>query len=208
MLSPDYLITALIVVISPGTGVLYTVAMGLAGGFRAGVFAALGCTFGIVPHLIAGILGLSALMHGSAVLFQGVKLLGALYLLWLAWSILRQGGALSESGLTDDRHSGASAWVLMRRGLLINILNPKLSLFFLAFLPQFLSPETATPTHDMMGLALVFMAMTFAVFVVYGALAAGARRHVFERPTVMRVLRYGFASVFAFLGARLALAER
>ncbi|MQX37674.1 LysE family translocator [Roseospira navarrensis] len=203
-MTPEFLLTALVVVLMPGTGVIYTLAQGLGRGLRASVFAAIGCTLGIVPHIAASVAGLAALLHTSALAFQVVKIAGVLYLLYMAWSMLRETGALQVEG---DR-TPAPAHRIVRDGVLLNILNPKLSLFFLAFLPQFV-PATATqPTLSMLGLAGVFMALTFVVFVAYGAFAAAARRHVIERPSVMRWLRRGFAGAFTLLGLRLALAER
>ncbi|CCQ73772.1 LysE family translocator [Magnetospira sp. QH-2] len=203
-MSPEFLITSLVVVLAPGTGVLYTLAVGLGRGSKPSIAAAFGCTIGIVPHLLAAVLGLAALLHASAVLFQIVKIAGVLYLLYLAWLTLREKGGLLVERETRARSYGDIAI----KGTLINILNPKLSLFFFAFLPQFVSPGTATPTMEMIGLGLVFMAMTFAVFVVYGLLASTVRERVIGNARVMAWLRYGFAGCFAALGAKLALADR
>lgn len=203
-MSVEFLITAFVIVLLPGTGVLYTLAVGLGRGFRASVVAAFGCTLGIVPHIAASVLGLAALLHASAVAFQTVKLLGVLYLLYMAVSIVREGGALSVEGRTER----VSAARTIRDGILLNVLNPKLSIFFLAFLPQFVPADAAAPLPTMLGLAGVFMAMTFAVFVVYGAAAALARDYVLARPAVMRWLRGSFAAAFGLLGLRLALADR
>lgn len=200
----EFWITSLIVVLMPGTGVIYTLAIGLGRGWRASVAAAFGCTLGIVPHVAASIAGLAAILHTSAVLFQVVKILGVLYLLYMAWSVLREGGALS----VDARREPASATRLVRDGILLNVLNPKLSLFFLAFLPQFVPANAPAPTLTALGLAALFMGLTFAVFVVYGALAAAARDKIMSRPVVMRWLRRTFAGAFGLLGLRLALADR
>lgn len=203
-MSIEYLVTALIVVIMPGTGVLYTLAFGLGRGLKASVAAAFGCTMGIVPHIAASIVGLAALLHASAVAFQVVKYLGVAYLLYMAWTIARSGGALDVKGRTDPMPARRIA----TGGFLINILNPKLSIFFLAFLPQFVTPGTADPTRQMLLLAVVFMALTFVVFVGYGAFASAARAYVVSKPAVMTWLKRGFAGAFALLGFRLALAER
>lgn len=200
MLSVQFLVTALVVVIAPGTGVIYTLATGLGQGRRAAMIAALGCTFGIVPHLGAAILGLAAVLHTSAVLFQVVKFAGVAYLLYLAWQAIKSDGALSISP-GAARQSG---WQIARRGALINILNPKLSIFFLALLPPFLSGDQGTATSEMILLGAVFMAMTFGVFVVYGVFAAAARDRLLGSARAMRWLNRGFAAIFAGLGARLA----
>lgn len=201
MISLQFLLTALVVVVIPGTGVLYCVALGLGRGRRASVWAALGCTIGIVPHLAAATVGLAALLHASALAFQVVKLAGIAYLLWLAWQALRTGGALS---VAPDAAPLSGPRIALR-GALINILNPKLSVFFLALLPPFLSGDPGTATLEMAVLGGLFMALTFAVFVLYGALAAGARDRVLQNPSALRWLSRGIAALFAGLAARLAL---
>jgi threonine/homoserine/homoserine lactone efflux protein len=203
-MSVEFLITSLIVVVSPGTGVLYTLAAGLSRGSRASVVAAFGCTLGIVPHLAAAILGLAALLHTSALAFQSFKYAGVAYLLYMAWNTLRERGTLRV-----EREVGArSALQVTVTAILINILNPKLSIFFLAFLPQFVSAGEAHPLPRMLELSLVFMAMTFVVFVGYGLFAAAVRDHVISRPRVMAWMRRTFAAAFVALGAKLAFAER
>jgi threonine/homoserine/homoserine lactone efflux protein len=201
----EFLITTFIVVVSPGTGVLYTLAAGLTRGSRASIVAAFGCTLGIVPHMAAAILGLAALLHTSALAFQVFKYVGVAYLLWMAWSTLKERGALS----VDERQSGARSFMQVTvEAILINILNPKLSIFFLAFLPQFVSAEEAQPLSSMLILSSVFMLMTFVVFVGYGLLAASIRDHVISRPRVLTWMRRTFAAAFVALGAKLAVADR
>lgn len=204
MLSLNFFITCLIVVLIPGTGVIFTVSTGLTAGKRASVFAALGCTAGIIPHLLASILGLSALLHTSAVAFEMLKYAGAAYLLYVAYATWRDRSAFAVS----DTPTLSSARTLMWRGLLMNILNPKLTIFFLAFLPQFVTPGSTAPALQMLVLSAVFMAMTFAVFVIYGLLANVFRRAVIESPRVQNWLRRSFAAAFAGLGLNLAFAQR
>lgn len=205
MISPEFLITALIVVLAPGTGVIYTLATGLGRGRLASTFAAFGCAFGIAPHLLAAIFRLAALMHTSALLFDLLKFAGVLFLLYMAWQSLREDGPLAISPHTHSTVSARALPMIAVRGALINILNPKLSLFFLAFLPQFLTSNPATATGEMIKLGLIFMLMTFVVFVVYGIFAAAARTPVLQSPAIMKILRYGFAAAFAGLGLKLAL---
>jgi threonine/homoserine/homoserine lactone efflux protein len=202
--SVEFLVTSLIVIVSPGTGVLYTLAAGLSRGARASVVAAFGCTLGIVPHMAAAIMGLAALLHTSALAFQTLKYLGVAYLLYMAWNALRERGALKIEKEIGTR----SAVEVTVTAILINILNPKLSIFFLAFLPQFVSADEAHPLSHMLALSAVFMLMTFVVFVGYGLFAASIRDHVIARPRVLTWMRRTFAGAFAALGARLAFAER
>ncbi|KAA9007065.1 LysE family translocator [Histidinibacterium aquaticum] len=201
MISTQFLVTALVVVLAPGTGVLYTLAIGLGRGRRAAAWAALGCTLGILPHLAAAILGLAALLHTSALAFTMLKWAGVAYLLYLASQALRSGGALA---LEEDR-TAEEGWRTARRGTLINVLNPKLSIFFLALLPPFLSGDPATATAEMIGLGAVFMALTFAVFLLYGAFAALARDRLLASRRAMTWLNRTFAAAFAALAGRLAL---
>lgn len=203
MITAEFLITSLIVVLIPGTGVLFTVSAGLFLGKRASLYAALGCTLGILPHLLASILGLAALMHVSALAFHLLKLAGAAYMLYLAWATWRERGSLS---LDTPGESGAGRIVL--RAVLMNVLNPKLTIFFLAYLPQFIVADAGAPLVQMLGLSTVFMAMTLAVFVVYGLLAHAAQRAILGSPRVLGWMQKGFAAVFASLGINLALSDR
>jgi threonine/homoserine/homoserine lactone efflux protein len=205
-MSWEFLVTSLIVIVSPGTGVLYTLAAGLSRGAKASVVAAFGCTLGIVPHMAAAILGLAALLHTSALAFETFKWLGVAYLLYMAWSALREKGALRvEAGETMGARSALAVTV---EGVLINILNPKLSIFFFAFLPQFVRGDEAQPLAHMLLLSAVFMLLTFLVFVGYGLFAAKVRAHVISRPKVLTWMRRTFAAAFVALGAKLAMAER
>lgn len=200
----EFLVTTLIVVASPGTGVVYTLAVGLGQGPRAAVAAALGCTLGVAPHLAATLVGLSAVLHASAVAFSVLKYAGVAYLLFMAWRSLQAAGPLAIAGDAPRR----SAAVIVRDGVLLNLFNPKLTIFFVAFLPQFISAEEAHPMRRAMDLSGAFMAATFIVFAVYGALAGVLRQRVLARPMVMAWLRRGFAGAFGLLAGRLAFTER
>jgi threonine/homoserine/homoserine lactone efflux protein len=199
-----FFITTLIIVASPGTGVLYTLGAGLSRGSRASVLAAFACTLGIIPHMAAAITGLAALLHTSALAFQILKYLGVAYLICMAWVTLKEQGALS---VETDRAPRSGLQVIVS-GILINILNPKLSIFFFAFLPQFVSADEPHALLRMLELSAVFMAMTFVVFVGYGLFAAAVRKHVISRPRVLTWMRRTFAAAFVALGAKLAVAER
>jgi threonine/homoserine/homoserine lactone efflux protein len=202
-MSPEFLLTTFILVVTPGIGVLYTVAAGLARGARAGVLAAFACTLGIVPHVAAAITGLAALLHTSAVAFQVVKYLGVAYLLYMAWATFRDRGALT----VEEEATPRSARAVIASGVLVNILNPKLSIFFVAFLPQFV--ESGSPAlPQLLALSGVFMAATFLVFAGYGLFAASIRQHVISRPQVLTWMRRVFGGAFLALGAKLAVTQR
>lgn len=200
----EFLTVSLLVVASPGTGAAVTIATGLSRGTRTATVAALGCTLGIVPHMLAAVTGLAALLHASSLAFEAVKFAGVAYLLYLAWMTWREQGVLTiepDGAARSDRQ-------VIQHAVLVNLLNPKLSMFFLAFLPQFIAVDEPHPLARMVELSGVFMAMTFAVFAVYGLFAASVRDRVITRPKVMAWLRRSFAAGFALLGAKLAFAER
>jgi threonine/homoserine/homoserine lactone efflux protein len=202
--SIEFLITTLIVVASPGTGVIYTLAAGLSRGARASVLAAFACTLGIIPHMAAAITGLAALLYTSAVAFEVIKYLGVAYLLYMAWATLREHGGLSIEGEKAPK----TARQVIVEGILINLLNPKLSIFFFAFLPQFVNPTQASALPQMLALSAVFMLVTFVIFAIYGIFAAAVREHIVSRPKVLTWMRRAFAGAFVALGVKLALTDR
>ena len=204
MLSAEFLLTSLVVVLIPGTGVIYTVSNGLFLGRRASIVAAFGCTAGIIPHLTASILGLSAILHMSAMAFQIIKYAGVIYLLYLAWSMWRETGSFNFS---NPSHSKSISKIVVR-GILINILNPKLTIFFLAFLPLFISPQAISPTFQLVMLSLIFMCMTLFIFILYGITANQLRRHVVGSPRLILMLQRSFAAIFAAFGLKLALTSK
>lgn len=204
MITSEFLITCLIVVLIPGTGVVFTVSTGITQGRKASIFASAGCTAGIVPHLLATVLGLAAVMNTSAIAFQTLKYAGVAYLLYLAYATWKDKSAFA----VDESTSAGTAWGIMIKAFLLNILNPKLTIFFLAFLPQFVATGSENPLTQMLILSSVFMAMTFAVFVVYGFLAHSFRKTVIESPSVQNWLRRTFSVAFVGLGANLAFSER
>ncbi len=203
-MSYEFLLTTLIVVASPGTGALYTIAAGLSRGARASIIAAFGCALGCLPHMAAAITGLAALLHTSALAFQILKYAGVAYLLWMAWQTLKETGTLQ----VDMAYTPRSAVQVIVQAVLINLLNPKLTIFFFAFLPQFVPANMENTLPLMLELSAIFTVATFIIFALYGMLAAQMRAHVISRPDVMTCMRRIFAAAFVALGAKLALAER
>lgn len=200
----EFLLTSLIVIASPGTGALVTLAAGLSRGTRASVVAALGCTLGILPHMLAAVTGLAALLHASPHAFEAIKYAGVAYLLYMAWVTLQADGPLTVDSDGPVRSDRAVIW----QAILANLLNPKLSIFFFAFLPQFVTHGEPRPSLLMLELSFVFMAMSFVVFVVYGVFAARVREQVLSRPSVLNWMRRSFAVAFVGLGIKLALVQR
>lgn len=199
-----FLLTTLVVVATPGTGAVHTIGAGLARGWRASLIAAFGCTLGCVPHMVAAITGLAALLHASALAFEVVKWLGVAYLLFLAWQTIRDRSAIE----VDGARTPVSFWRVTGTAVLINLLNPKLTIFFFAFLPQFVPSSASNASLTMIGLSLVFMAVTFVVFALYGVFAATMRRQVIGRPRVVAWMRRTFAATYVLLAGRLALEAR
>lgn len=203
-MSPEFWITTIVVVATPGTGALYTIAAGLARGARASILAAFACTLGIVPHMVAAITGLAALLHASALAFNVLKYLGVAYLLFLAWQTWRDRSVMA----VDESSTPLSAWRVLTTGVLINLLNPKLTIFFFAFLPQFVQAGRTDTVPLMLALSGIFMAVTFVVFTGYGFFAAALRKHVITRPRVVLWMRRSFAAAYVVLAGRLALQDR
>jgi threonine/homoserine/homoserine lactone efflux protein len=204
-MTTEFLITSLVVILLPGTGVIYTLALGIGGGFRAGLLAAFGCTLGIIPHILASVVGLAAVLHASALAFEVLRYIGVAYLLFIAWSLLKDSRALD---LGQQQAPAGNALRIMRKGILTNIFNPKLSLFFLAFLPQFVPSQAPDITLRMLVLGGIFMLLTFLVFAAYAALAAGLRRQVLSRPKIMVWTQRSFGAALGLMGLRLALTDR
>jgi threonine/homoserine/homoserine lactone efflux protein len=203
-MSIAFLVTTLVVVVTPGTGALYTIAEGMSRGRRASLIAAAGCTLGVLPHMIAAITGLAAVLNASAVAFQTIKYLGVVYLVFLAWQTLRDRSSLD----VNTREAPRSSWKIIRSAVLINVLNPKLTIFFFAFLPQFVRPGEQAATLHIVGLSLVFMAVTLVVFAIYGLFAAAIRTYVISRPRVITWMRRTFAGTYLLFAGRLALQDR
>ena len=198
-MSPEFLLTAFLVCLAPGIGVVYTLSATLGGGLRAGLWANLGCTLATVVHLAVALAGLAAILHTSAVLFQAVKFAGVAYLMWMAWQVLRGTG-----GLAVEAAAPQPAARIVWRGILLNLLNPKLPLFFVAFLPQFVPAGQDGDVGLLLTLGAGFTAMTFATFLIYIAVAATGRTAVLARPGAIAWIRRAFAASFAALGLRLA----
>lgn len=199
-----FLLTTLVVVATPGTGAVYSIAIGISQGARVGIVAAVGCTLGVVPHMIAAITGLAAILNASAMAFETIKWIGVAYLLFLAWQTVRDRSLMQPDGQAVPVSMGR----VIRTAVLINLLNPKLTIFFFAFLPQFVPAGAPGGTLQMVVLSLVFMAVTLVVFAAYGVFAASMRTQVLSRPRVMTWLRRSFAATYVLLAGRLALESR
>jgi threonine/homoserine/homoserine lactone efflux protein len=198
-----FLVTSLVVVATPGTGVIYTIAAGLRRGRRASIIAALGCTLGIVPHLVAALTGLAVVLYASAIAFSTIKYLGVAYLLYLAWQTWRDKAPLD----IETAAAPPSTARVIAQAVLVNLLNPKLTVFFFVFLPQFVHTDEPHALQHMLMLSAIFMLLTLLVFAGYGIFAAAMRATVLARPRVVSWLRRGFAGTYLALAGRLALPE-
>jgi threonine/homoserine/homoserine lactone efflux protein len=204
MINTEFLLSSLIVVLIPGTGVVYTITTGLTLKWRASIAAAIGCTLGIVPHILASILGLSALLNMSAQVFSALKIAGAMYLLYLAWNMWREAGTLE----INKKSTETSATQIVIKAIAINLLNPKLTIFFFAFLPLFVPKDSSSPTVEMIMLSAVFMGMTFIIFVLYGILASGISTYLINSSKAVKRLQQAFAVILAAFAVKLALSEK
>jgi threonine/homoserine/homoserine lactone efflux protein len=204
-MSVEFLLTSLVVAAIPGTGVVYTVSSSIGGGWRRGLFAAIGCTLGIVPHILAAMLGLSAIMQAGSVVFEAVRWAGVAYLVFMGVSMIREGGTLQLDD-QDDQHG--SMGLVVWRSIVLNLLNPKLTMFFFAFLPQFLNTPPGLLDLRLIGLSGVFMLMTLAVFVVYAYASATVRDRVLGAPVVLRWVQRSLGALLIGLAARLAVTDR
>ena len=204
-MSVEFLLTSLVVVLIPGTGVVYTVSSSVGGGRRRGLIAAVGCTLGIVPHMLAAMLGLSGIMQAGSVAFEVVRWAGVAYLVFMGVSMIREAGAVP---LDDGNAPVDSAGLIVRRGILLNVLNPKLTLFFFAFLPQFLDAAPGLLDPRLIVLSGVFMLMTLAVFAVYALASAAARDLILAAPVARRWVERTLGAFLIGFAARLALADR
>jgi threonine/homoserine/homoserine lactone efflux protein len=204
MFKPEFLLASLVVVLIPGTGVVYTITTGLTLKWRASIAAAVGCTLGIVPHILASILGLSALLNMSARVFSVLKWAGALYLLYLAWSMWQEAGTLE----IKQKSTETSFSRIIIKAIAINLLNPKLTIFFFAFLPLFVSKDSSSPTIEMIMLSAVFMCITFIVFALYGVLASGVSAYLMNSTKAVKRIQQTFAVILAGFAVQLGLSER
>jgi threonine/homoserine/homoserine lactone efflux protein len=204
-MSVEFLLTSLVVALIPGTGVVYTVSSSISGGRRCGLVAAIGCTLGIVPHILAAMLGLSAIMQAGSLVFEVVRYAGVAYLVFMGVSMIRDAGGLQ----LDDRHGSIDpATRIVRRGILLNLLNPKLTLFFFAFLPQFLDAPAGPLDPAVIWLGGVFMLVTLAVFAVYACASAAVRDLVLAAPVARRRVERSLGAILICFAARLALTDR
>jgi threonine/homoserine/homoserine lactone efflux protein len=198
-----FLLAAIIIAAVPGPGIFYVTARTLSGGRRAGIASTFGTASGGLVHVVAGGLGVSAIILASAQLFTGLKLAGALYLIWLGIKTFREAGHVPL-----EQPCAAGTARAFREGVVVEALNPKTAAFFLAFIPQFLDPAAPHPALQFMALGLISVALnTFADVVVVVA-ASAARTHLVSRPRHVRRLRQGSGLFMAGLGLSLALARR
>jgi len=204
-----FAITVLVINATPGVDLMFTLVSTLKGGVRAGLAAAAGIASGCVVHALAAAFGLAALLAASSAAFSVIKWAGAAYLLWLAIGMLRQGlrSGPANNPAASAPPSATSAWSLLRQGFLTNVLNPKVALFFLALLPQFIDSGAASKTLAFLFLGAWFVVQGFAFLAAFVLLVAPLRRWQ-PRPAIARGLNLAGGGLFALLAARLALAER
>lgn len=198
-----FLMASMALTIAPGPDNIFVMTQGITRGRKPAIVTALGMCSGISVHTIAAAFGISAVFYSSAVAFNMVKYAGAAYLLYLAYRTMKERSAVTFSG-ADDRNGSA----LFKRGFIMNVLNPKVALFFLAFLPQFVTPDARYFPLQMLLLGFIFMVQAVIIFCLIGYFSGSIGRFLLSRPEVARRLDWLTAGVFASLGIRLAFAER
>jgi len=204
MFRPEFLLTSLIVVLIPGTGAVYTITTGITLKWKASIVAAIGCTLGIIPHVLASILGLSAILNMSAQVFSVLKLVGSAYLLYLAWNMWREAGKLE----LNKKNTETSISQIILKAIAINLLNPKLTIFFFAFLPLFVSRNSSSPTLEMIMLSVIFMGITLLVFALYGILSSGISAYLINSSKAVKRMQQAFAIILAGFAIQLAVSEK
>jgi len=188
----------------PGAGSIYTISTGLFRGWRSSIVAAIGCTAGIIPHLLLSILVLSSVYEYSTEAFQAIKYIGAVYLLSLAYSMLKKSRGTDFSESLDQKKDKLK---IIFNAVFINLFNPKLSIFFLAFLPLFVSLESEFPIIQFIFLGIIFMLMTLIVFIIYGLFAHNVSKYFRQSGVLYTWTQRAFAIIFVILGAKLLIME-
>ncbi|MBI5088186.1 MAG: LysE family translocator [Actinobacteria bacterium] len=197
---PEFVVTSVVVSLLPGTGVFYTVSSAIGGGWNRGLWASIGCTFGIVPHVLAAMLGLSGVMQIGATVFDVIRWAGVIYLVTMGVAMMRA----PADALVRGTDSAVGQAAVARRAVVLNLLNPKLTVFFFAFLPQFVDPSPGLVDRHLLALALVFMLITLVVFLGYAAAAAALRQRVLEAPAVRRFVQRTLGGLLVAFGIKLA----
>lgn len=199
-----FFVTSITVILMPGPAMIFVITNGLTRGTKASIAAAFGTTSGVSFHMLCAAFGLAVIMKTSAIAFGIVKFAGAAYLIYLAIKTLINKDDIVSDGIISEKSRNS----IFLQGFIINILNPKLSIFFLAFLPQFLSPDKLAVTSQTLLLGSVFMSMTIVIFIGYGVFASALRRRVLQSPKILKAIKWCFSSVFMGLGVRLALSDK
>jgi threonine/homoserine/homoserine lactone efflux protein len=202
--TPAFILTSAALAIAPGPDVLYVLAKGMAQGRRSALIAAAGFCSGLSIHTAASACGLSALLVASATAFTVVKLLGAAYLVYLGVRAILSRGLIS----LPANHVALSGRKIFGQAFLMNVLNPKVALFFLAFLPQFVRADQGSIPQQLVLLGIGFGIVAFAVFSLVGLFSDAIGRHVRSRPTLTRILDRIAGTAFILLGLRLAASSQ
>jgi threonine/homoserine/homoserine lactone efflux protein len=197
-------LATLLVVLAPGPGMLFVISRGIGGGRKAGVNAAFGTSAGIALHILGAALGLSLIVYATDIGFRITKWAGGIYLLFLAWKAFTHRQTLTMHAGKNSTGQTSIFW----QGMLVNALNPKVAIFFISFIPQFLKPAMGSVTSQTILLGTIFMVLTVIIFLVYGICAGMIRKWVIEQPRVNKIIDWATGSIFVLLGIRLALASR
>ena len=195
---------AILLTLAPGPDILFVIAQSVSQGKHAGIATALGLCTGLLVHISAAVLGVSAVIYQSALAFSVVKYAGAVYLLYLAWQAFRE----RDEGLSFGRQKPMAYASLYKKGIVMNVLNPKVSLFFLALQPQFVDPSAGQIPQQMLVLGVIFLVQALAVFTLVSIGAEKLRQWLSAHTAITRRIHWLKGAIFALIGIQIAVSER
>ncbi len=196
---------AIILTIMPGPDNLFVLAQSITQDKKAGIATSLGLCTGLLVHISAAVLGISAIIYQSTIIFSIVKFAGAAYLLYLAWQSFRAKG---DPPFTLQQQNTQAYIKLYKKGILMNILNPKVSLFFLALLPQFVNPSQGHVAFQMLILGIVFLIQALVLFSLFSIFAGKVRQVIIGKPAIAKRLNTIQGILFTFIGIQIAISKQ
>lgn len=199
-----FIAVSMLLTIAPGPDILYVITQSISQGKRAGIATALGLCTGLMVHTTAAAFGVSAILQQSAIAFKILKYLGAIYLFFLAWKAFRE----KEHSLSEMTTKNKDAASLYRQGIYMNILNPKVGLFFLAFLPQFVNSKAGNIPGQMILLGALFMLQSILIFSIVAIVSEILSKKILSKPNIAKYINHAKAIIFTLIGVKLALSDR
>lgn len=203
----SFLGASIILSLMPGPDNIFVLTESLTKGWKNGVAISIGLSFGVLIHTFAAATGLSIIIQKSAIVFSVIKYLGAVYLFYLAYQTFKEKESMPNVKLSSVNIHKQTFFPLVKKGFLMNILNPKVSLFFIAFLPQFISKNGINITAQMIVLGIIFMIQSLIVFGIISILSGKLTKHI-NHPNFWKIAKWSKISVLSLLGITLALSSK